>query len=103
MSQVHENKKVRGRMEQTGTHAAGDKLGPIEPGVACLAHCAMDVRRRVEKDGRVRRAGSRKVEESESDDELKEGRVGLQHAEKTHRSNNTQRHLRYKHDQRDKK
>ena len=96
MSQVHENKKVRGRMEQTGTHAAGDKLGPIEPGGA------MDVRRRVEKDGRVRRAGSRKVEESESDDELKESRVGLQHAEKTHMSNNTQRHLRYKHDQRDK-
>ena len=56
MSQVHENKKVRGKMEQTGTHAAGDKLGPIEPGGA------MDVRRRVEKDGRVRRAGSRKVE-----------------------------------------
>ena len=58
MSQVHENKKVRGRMEQTGTHAAGDKLGPIEPGGA------MDVRRRVEKDGRVRRAGAGRLKKA---------------------------------------
>ena len=101
MSQTHENKKARGVMEQKMASAAGISSS-TKPGAVGRAHCTMDVRRRVEKDGRVRRAGSRKVEESESDDELKEGRVGLQHAEKTHMSNNTQRHLRYKHDQRDK-